>query len=84
MTLFPWPQTDGASSARQDVLWNRSDSSRPRGLLTDSLAVPVRFVPELADEGAPAEPAPSAMADAAERELALQRAREFEQLLVTR
>ena len=83
MTLYPWPQHDDASTSRLGVWWKCNDSAR-RGLLTDSLAVPLRFAPELHDDS-PARGEPDVTAAAtAQRDAALQRVRRIENLLAVR
>jgi hypothetical protein len=83
MTLFPWPEHFNASFARQGVLWKRSNSS-PRGLLIDSPAIPLQFTRELqSDDPTPVAPA-VAVTDVAQRDEALQRVRQVEQLLAVR
>ena len=43
MTLHPWPLNDSSTRDRAAVLWT---GPHGMGLLTDSLALPLRFLPE--------------------------------------
>ena len=48
-TLYPWPQPDDAPCAGHVVVWN--NASVFRGLLIDSMAVPLQFtqIPDVDD-----------------------------------